>query len=82
LDEDHFFGWLRQIPAVKTFAGSGTVLTIECDPGLMTDDALRELLALFFRYGVDTTQLDVFVTDKNRGWFMNEHAYWRSGRRA
>jgi hypothetical protein len=78
-DEDNFFSWLRRIALIKNVVGQGDSILIECDSALMSDDALRELIALFFRYDVDTQQLDIFLTDENRSWFMDAKAYWRRG---
>jgi hypothetical protein len=68
-DEDCFFAWLQKIDAVKKFEGSGTSLFIECSPPPISDESLRELRALFRRYGVETRQLDIYLTDANRAWF-------------
>jgi hypothetical protein len=78
-DEDNFFSWLRKFALVKNVVGQGDNILIECESVNMPDDALRELIALFFRYDVDTKQLDVFLTDENRSWFMDANAYWRRG---
>lgn len=77
LDEYSFFGWLKKIPAVITYFGQGHSLYIQCDPAPIDDESLRELIALFFRYGIDTAQLDVYLTDANRSWFADEQKYWR-----
>jgi hypothetical protein len=77
LDEETFFSWLERIAAVKKVRGERENIIIDCDRALMTDEALRELIAVFFRYGVDTKQLDIFETDANRSWFCDKRAYWR-----
>jgi hypothetical protein len=75
--EVNFFAWARKIATVRNVRGEGRAIIIECDPPPIADEALRELTALFFRYGVETKQLDAFLTDANRAWFADERAYWR-----
>lgn len=75
-DEDSFFYRLKALPEVRDIYGSGRCLYIKCDTSL-ADDSLRELVAIFFRYHVDTAQLDVFATNENKHWFMNPGSYWR-----
>lgn len=43
------------------------------------DDVLRELLALFRRYGVASTSLAQFRRPENEGWFARTNAYWFAG---
>jgi hypothetical protein len=81
LDENGFFIWLQKIDAVRNVIGEGQVIIIECDPPPISDDSLRDLLALFYRYGIETQQLDVYLTEANRSWFADENAYWKNRKR-
>lgn len=76
-DEDNFFAWLNGLDAIKSVSGEGDGIVIECDMAQMTEQCLRELIALFYRYGVETKQLDVFLTSENASWFLNQDAFWR-----
>jgi hypothetical protein len=76
-DEDNFFSWLNGIAAVKSVSGVVDTIISECDESSMTDEWLRELVALFYRYRVDTDQLDVFLTEENKECFLHEKAFWR-----
>ena len=75
-DESAFFGWLRSLPCVERFEGRGRTLHIWVNANCVDEDALRELLALFHRYGVDLAQLAAFDRDDFAEWFHRENAYW------
>jgi hypothetical protein len=77
LDEDSFFSWLHRIVAVTRVSGESDRILIQCDPNHMTDEALREMVALFFRYGVATDQLDAFANSANSSWLLDSNAFWR-----
>ncbi|TFI56296.1 hypothetical protein E2493_20935 [Sphingomonas parva] len=74
-DEAAFFGWLDRIECVDRSDGSGLNLFIHL-AATPSDDDLRELCALFFRYGVDMTQLAVFGEGEARAWFRDPEMYW------
>ena len=57
-DEGAFFSWLKKIAAVQRASGRGRNVEIQLRPGKATGDELRELRALFHRYGMDTTDLE------------------------
>lgn len=75
-DEDAFFEWLSKLQCVEEYRGIGRVVRIRVALKLVTDDALRELLALFFRYRIEMTQLSIFETKSNRSWFAKPGSYW------
>ena len=75
LDEAMFFGALKKIPAVMKIEGRGPDLFLSVRSRL-SDKTLRELLGLFFRYGVDMRQLAPFRTEKNHVWFSSPDSYW------
>lgn len=58
-DEAAFFWWLRKIRAVSNVRGRGHDLHIELRPGKVSSDELREFRALFHRYGMDTSDIEV-----------------------
>ncbi|MBU1376617.1 MAG: hypothetical protein KKE02_24835 [Alphaproteobacteria bacterium] len=57
-DEGAFFSWLKKISAVQRASGRGRNVEIQLRPGQASGDELRELRALFHRYGMDTTDLE------------------------
>jgi hypothetical protein len=75
LDEEIFFYALKRISAVQKIEGVGSDLfiTVRSKP---SQQGLRELLGLFFRYQIDMTQLAVFETKQNADWFRAPGAYW------
>jgi hypothetical protein len=77
-DEDQFFGWLGKLPCVASYRGQGIDLIVELRSDQVDDEDLRELLALFQRYGVNMAQLARFESDANRQWFKDSSAYWYS----
>lgn len=75
-DEAVFFEWLRRLKAVSSVRGELRTEEITVVPSRLTDDELRELLALFTRYGVEMSQLSVFRTARNASWFARPTSYW------
>jgi hypothetical protein len=45
-----------------------------------TDNQLRELIALLFRYGLDMKPLAAFKTTKNKIWFADKKTMFWHGR--
>ena len=76
LDEEMFFVWLDKLDCVSEYHGEGTDLLITLKGKRLDDSSLRELLALFNRYGVDMAQLARFETKENRSWFRDPRSYW------
>ena len=75
-DELIFLEWLSRIPCVECCDGDGRyglIARLKRRPG---KDDLRQLLAVFRRYGVDMRQLAKFETAKNRAWFCDPKMYW------
>jgi hypothetical protein len=75
-DEEALFEWGQKLRCIDAIRGEGTALVFVVIRRNVTDTALRELLALFFRYSVDMAQLAVFQTKKNTSWFANPKSYW------
>ena len=79
-DEDAFFEWIKRINCIDKIVGVGCELHfyIACDD--LHEHDLRDLLALFYRYGLDMKQLRRFLNKNNKEWFFeNEKAYWHRG---
>lgn len=71
-DETSFFGWLQRIDCVRDVRGVGHSLVINLSD-LPTDEDLRELIGLFYRYDIDMRQLAGFA---DREWVRNPNAFW------
>jgi len=75
-DEGAFFGWLDKLPCVVQYEGRNQTLYISVKVVAVDEDDLREILALFRRYGVGLRQLANLDRDEFADWFHNEQAYW------
>ena len=75
-DEAAFFGWLESLSFVEHVEGRGRTLYIKIRSPAVDEDGLRELLALFRRYGVDMAQLVAFDREEFADWFRRSDAYW------
>ena len=75
LDEEIFFDALRKISAVKKIEGRGSDILLSV-PSRISDEALRGLLGLFFRYRIDMRQLAPFITAGSRDWSGRSEAFW------
>jgi hypothetical protein len=60
-DEDAHFRWLDSIGCVRGVRGERRKVFLEIDGGAVTEDDLRELKAVYRRYGGDLAQLDALV---------------------
>lgn len=75
-DEAAFFGWLKSLQFVEHVEGSGRTVYIKINSPAVDEDGLRELLALFRRYGVELAQLVAFDREEFAEWFRRADAYW------
>lgn len=76
LDEVAFFDWLGKLSCIQKNEGRGNKLYITVNSAIVDEDDLRELLALFHRYGIAMRQLEVFNRPEFAEWFHNKEAYW------
>jgi hypothetical protein len=76
LDETSFFSWANAIPAVTDVIGRGSSIIIRIRTKRISDNSLRELLALFHRYDILMEQLAQFRRARNESWFASPVAYW------
>jgi hypothetical protein len=75
-DERAFFEWLDKLPFVERYEGRGRTLHISINSLAVDEEGLREMLALFRRYGVGLRQLAMFDRDDFSDWFRDKQAYW------
>jgi len=64
LDEKAFFSWLASIPGVTGVEGRGTTLLIYLRSARPSQKAMRELTAIYHRYGGNLKELTRFDTPK------------------
>jgi len=60
-DEDAFFEWLTKIKSIIKCYGVRDELFLHAKSNVVSQEDLRELVALFCRYNIDTNQLKVFI---------------------
>jgi hypothetical protein len=76
-DEDAFFEWVKKIDCIDSVIGMGSELHLHIASDFLHDHDLRDLLALFYRYNLDMTQLQRFLNEDNKQWFYdNKKTYW------
>ena len=64
-DERAHFEWMERIPCVQDVRGEGRRVFLTIDENAATADDLRELAALYRRYGGDEAQLAPLNGKKN-----------------
>ena len=75
-DEAAFFQWLRKLEECVSLRGEGDTIVLDVEKSKLQSDELRELIALFHRYGIEMRQLRAFEIRSNKSWLANEKAYW------
>jgi hypothetical protein len=76
LDETAFFKWLESIAGVLKVVGTPDGLMVSLRSARLSQPALRDLIALHFRYGLPMHALAQFETAENTSWFRAPHMYW------
>ena len=64
-DERAHFEWMQRISCVRDVRGEGTRVLLIIDENEVTEDDVRELSALYRRYGGDAAQLARLNANKN-----------------
>jgi hypothetical protein len=72
LDEKHLFEWAREISCVIGWEQD----TLVIQSRRVSEAALRDLLALFWRYNIPMEQLAQFRNSNNEAWFASPKMYW------
>jgi hypothetical protein len=72
LDEDSFFGWVQQIPCIKSVEGG----FLHIRSRRLSEPDLRDLIAVMYRYELPMAQLQQFLNERNEGWFKSPKMYW------
>ncbi|MCE8163066.1 MAG: leucine--tRNA ligase [Candidatus Moeniiplasma glomeromycotorum] len=69
-DENAFFEWIYKIKCISRMKGMGDKDYLFVNKTKISDEDLRELIGLFYRYNIDMSQLAVFLNSENRAWFF------------
>ena len=75
-DEASFFSRLESIPGVSRVMGTGRNLEVTLHSSQLSEEALREMLALHQRYQLPMRGLAMFLSFENESWFAAPEAYW------
>ncbi len=75
-DERRFFQGLTENPAVSNVLGIGRQLEVSLVLKRLNRDALRDLIALLWRYGVSLEALSGIAEKDRFGWLNDERCYW------
>jgi hypothetical protein len=75
-DERRFFQGLRDNPAISSFKGVGHQLQISLVLGRLNQDAIRDLIALFWRYEIVLRPLAQLAEKERFAWLRDDSGYW------
>ena len=76
LDEAQFFRWAKGIDGVAKVFGEGRAIVLVMRSRSLSDEGLRELTALFYRYGVELRQVARAASRVTHPWFFKTRRYW------
>ena len=76
-DEDAFFEWLKKIKCLDHTSAARDELYLHIKKKNISDDDLRNLIGLFYRYKVNMKQLQIFLNETNKEWFRGKpKGFW------
>ena len=75
-DETSFFEWISRIKGINKWEGIFDEVHLHLPRKRISDECLRDLTALFYRYNIEMSQLQQFINDKNREWYAAPGTYW------
>jgi hypothetical protein len=75
-DESRLFEGLQSITAITDIKGVGRDLVMQLNVTILDDDMLRDLLALFMRYGISMYPLRELSRNVKFEWLNDTNAYW------
>jgi hypothetical protein len=75
-DERRLFQGFKEIPAIRNIQGVGRDLLLDIEIAALGREAMRELIALLWRYQIPLAPLRVFAEKKKFDWLNDAHGYW------
>ena len=75
-DERRLFMGFKEIAAIRGVQGIGGDLLLDIDVARMNKEAMRELLALLWRYEIPLAPLRAFAEKKKFIWLNDPEGYW------
>jgi hypothetical protein len=77
-DERRLFQGFKEIAAIRNVQGVGRDLLLDIEVAALNKEAMRELLALLWRYEIPLTPLRAFAEKKKFDWLNDSQGYWHS----
>ncbi|GKT19449.1 hypothetical protein AVHY2522_22505 [Acidovorax sp. SUPP2522] len=77
-DERRLFQGLEEITAIRSVKGVGRDLLIDVSIAALNKEAMRELVALLWRYEIPLAPLRAFAEKKKFEWLNDSQGYWYS----
>lgn len=77
-DERRLFQGFKEIAAIRSVQGIGRDLLLDIEAASLSKEAMRELLALLWRYGIPLAPLRAFAKKKKFDWLNDSQGYWHS----
>ena len=77
-DERRLFLGFKEISAIRSVQGVGRDLLLDIEVATLSKEAMRELLALLWRYGIPLAPLRAFAEKKKFNWLNDTQGYWHS----
>jgi len=77
-DERRFFEGLADITCIANVRGVVRDLVFDLHTGHLGQEALRELIALLWRYGISLVPLAVLADKPRFAWLRHPRWYWSS----
>jgi hypothetical protein len=77
-DERRLFLGFKEITAIRSVHGVGSDLLLDVEVAALSKEAMRELLALLWRYGIPLIPLRTFAEKKKFSWLNDAQGYWHS----
>ena len=77
-DEGSLFMGFKEIAAIRSVQGIGRDLLLDIEVAGLHKEAMRELLALLWRYGIPLRPLRAFAEKRKFTWLNDPKGYWHS----
>lgn len=68
--------WLEGIEAIENIEGVGREIHLSFKCKTLSDDTLRDLIAIMYRYKIDMRCLAKFLNKSNESWLRDKKMYW------
>ena len=75
-DERRLFLGFEEISAIRSVKGVGPDLLLDIEVAALNKEAMRELLALLWRYGIPLAPLRTFAEKTKFKWLNDQQGYW------